>query len=164
MVETARGGDTDEASARGDQPEPTSTSPATGSWYYRLWLNAKKALVSFSENHFHVRYRDMPIEPLISSEQEQWLRHDMAINVATAQQALMRDVLEIYQASLATIDGHLKDYFMGSPKALTLATEVEALSEMDIRQELPDIRSSVEALKRLQAASPQASNTEGARP
>ncbi len=136
----------------------------TGTWYDQLWLNAKSAFSRFGRDHFHVRYRDMPVEPLISTDQEQWLRHDMAVNISTAQQALLRDEQQIYQASLSTIGNHLQRYFKGSHEVLTVMAEVEALREVNVKQDLPDINSSIEALRQLQATSSRDLDIGGAQP
>jgi len=137
---------------------------STQPWYDQLWLNAKSAFSRFGRDHFHVRYRDMPVEPLISADQEQWLRHDMAINISTAQQALLRDEQEIYQASLSTIGHHLQRYFQGSHEVFTVMAEVEALRTVNIKQDLPDISSSIEAFRQLQATSLRDTDAGGVQP
>lgn len=126
-------------------------SPPPMVWYERLWLNAKSALSRFARDHFHVRYRDVPLEPLVSTEQEQWLRHDMAISVANAQQALLREEQQIYDASLASVKQRLQDYFAGTDNAQRLAEEVQVLQSLSIEQQLPDISASINAIKQLQS-------------
>lgn len=126
-------------------------SPPPMVWYERLWLNAKAALSRFARDHFHVRYRDVPLEPLVSTEQEQWLRHDMAISVANAQQALLREEQQIYDASLASVKRHLQDYFVGADRAQKLMKEVQVLQGLSIEQQLPDISASINAIKQLQS-------------
>ena len=106
----------------------------------------------------------MPVEPLISADQEQWLRHDMAINISTAQQALLRDEQQIYQASLTTIGHHLQRYFQGSHEVLAVMAEVEALRKVNIKQDLPDISSSIEALRQLQASPSRGADVGGVQP
>lgn len=153
-VDSGVGVDVDAQGLENDRDETVETAnsrPAV-TWYHQLWLNAKAALSRFSRDHFHVRYRDVAIEPLLSTDQEQWLRFDMAINVANAQQALLRDEQEIYRASLTTIGNHLQRYFPGSRQARTLMAEVEALGEVNVKQDLPDISASIKALRQLQGA------------
>lgn len=147
-----------------DETVETANSSPAATWYHQLWLNAKAALARFSRDHFHVRYRDIAIEPLISTDQEQWLRFDMAINVANAQQALLRDEQEIYRTSLTTIGNHLQRYFPGSQQARTLMTEVEALGEVNVKQDLPDISASIKALRQLQGAASRGTDVGGVRP
>lgn len=130
--------------------EPSPAMP----WYDRLWLNARVALSRFGRDHFHVRYRDVPIEPLISTEQEQWLRHDMAISVANAQQALLREEQQIYDASLASVKRRLEEYFAGADGAQKLLEEVQVLQTSSIQQQLPDISGSIKAIKQLQSGTP----------
>ncbi|MBV1930217.1 MAG: uroporphyrinogen-III C-methyltransferase [Porticoccaceae bacterium] len=142
----------------------TEDIASTGTWYDQIWLNAKSAFSRFGRDHFHVRYRDMPVEPLISADQEQWLRHDMAINISTAQQALLRDEQQIYQASLTTIGHHLQRYFQGSHEVLAVMAEVEALRKVNIKQDLPDISSSIEALRQLQASPSRGADVGGVQP
>lgn len=145
-----------------DDPETGSKPPGDGTeaqtseavdvpWYERLWSNAKQTMSDFVRNHFHVRYRDIPIEPLISAEQEQWLRHDLAINLSNAQQALLRSEQGIYDASLAAVAGHLTRYFQGAEQAPVLLEEITLLQGESIVQTLPDISASREALRQLSA-------------
>jgi uroporphyrin-III C-methyltransferase len=117
-------------------------------WYQRLWGNAKEALRRFSQDHFHVRYRDVPLAPLISGEQEQWIRHSMLSKVASAQQALLLEEQSIYDASLSAIEELLGAYF-DSHMASALTEEVHKLSGFRVKQDLPDITFSSNALYKL---------------
>lgn len=152
--------------ARDETGEPSTMGgiAPTATWYDQLWSNAKSALSRFGRDHFHIRYREMPIEPLISVDQEQWLRHHMVINISTAQQALLRDEQQIYEASLSTIAHHLQRYFQGSHEASTLMAEVEALRTINIKQDLPDISTSIEAFRQLQSTSLGNTDAGGVRP
>lgn len=124
---------------------------ANMAWYEHLWNNAKETLSGFVRNHFHVRYRDIPVEPLVSGQQEQWLRHDLAINLSNAQQALLRGEQGIYDTSLAVVAGHLRQYFKGAARTPTLLEEITSLQRESVVQSLPDITASSEALKQLRA-------------
>ncbi|RLA47819.1 MAG: hypothetical protein DRR06_01500 [Gammaproteobacteria bacterium] len=137
-----------------DYSAVANSSTTQTTWYKRLWVNAQAALSRFSRDHFHVRYRQVPIESLLSTEQEQWLRHDMLINLANAQQALLREEQQIYNASLTVIESRLQDYFTGSYKAQALIGEIQALRTLDIRQQLPDISGSADILRQMQTAQP----------
>ena len=139
-------------------------APPAQTWYRQLWRNAKAALSRFARDHFHVRYRDLPIEPLVSTEQEQWLRHDMAINITNAQQALLRGEQQIYNASLAAVEKHLQNYFEGSRHAQGLMVEVGILRDFNIKQALPDISASIYALRQLHVTPSSASDSVGALP
>ena len=134
------------------------------SWYLRLWSNTKAAISRLVQNHFHVRYRELPVEPLVSNEQEIWLRHDMAINISNAQQALLREEQQIYNASLMVVENHLQNYFEGARDAQRLIVEVGILRDLNIKQVLPDISASIHALRQLQVAPFTASDIVGVRP
>ncbi len=140
--------------------EPTETR----TWYSQLWLNAKAALGRFSRDHFHVRYRDMRTEALISTEQEQWLRHNMANNITSAQLALIREEQEIYTASLASVEDQLQSYFKGSFQAQKLIAEIEALKNLNIKQDLPDISASIGVPVQLQLAPTRQEDVRGEQP
>ena len=131
------------------------------SWHLRLWSNTKAAVSRLLQNHFHVRYRELPVEPLVSNEQEEWLRHDMAINISNAQQALLREEQQIYKASLMAVENHLQNYFEGSHDTQRLMVEVGILRDFNIKQALPDISASIHALRQLQVAPSTASDVVG---
>lgn len=134
-----------------DQSQSRVGEESNMAWYERVWSNAKDTLSGFVRNHFHVRYRDIPIEPLVSGPQERWLRHDLVINLSNAQQALIRGEQAIYDTSLAVVAGHLSQYFRGAAQSPTLLEEVNSLRSESIVQSLPDITASRDALQQLSA-------------
>ncbi len=161
LLELSEAAQSDKQSEANASASAQSGEQANMAWHERLWSNAKKTLSGFVRNHFHVRYRDIPVQPLISAEQEQWLRHDLAINLSNAQQALLRGEQGIYDASLAVVAEHLTQYFQGAAQASSLLEEVTLLQRENIVQVLPDISASREALKKLSAKRPRGALTGG---
>lgn len=131
----------------GDDEEKLSGSE---SWLLQLWGNTKAAIARFSQDYFHVRYRQVVVTPLLANEQEQWLRHNMVTNIGNAQQALLREEQVIYQACLTTIENHLLKYFIGAHSTAGVLQEIRALQDFSVVQELPDISQSMLALEQLQ--------------
>lgn len=126
---------------------PTGAVPRV--WYETLLGNAQAAIARFSSKYFHVRYRDVPPDPLVSTAQEQHLRQAMIVHLANAQQALLNEEQGIYNASLAAVDSYIRDYFVDAQSAGALRAEVAELANLSVRLTLPDISGSIEALKLL---------------
>lgn len=115
-------------------------------WWRRLWTNADAAWSRFLSQHFHVRRRDIPMEAMVSQEQERWLQLDMATNIATAQQALLREEEAIYGAALDNVISHLRSYFPIDKQTQSVLTELDSLRASAIKQPLPDLTTSLQAL------------------
>lgn len=130
--------------------DEASNGPAKGQseapWWRRLWANADAAWSRFLSQHFHVRRRDIPMEAMVSQEQERWLQLDMATNIATAQQALLREEEAIYGAALDNVISHLRSYFPIDKQTQSVLTELDSLRASAIKQPLPDLTTSLQAL------------------
>lgn len=94
-----------------------------------------------------VRRRDAPLEPLPSEQEDQRLRHNLAILLEQAQMALLREEQVIYQASLEKAQVWLNGYFELNESAIPLVEQLALLEQENIVQQLPDISEGLEVLR-----------------
>ncbi|MDQ2069844.1 uroporphyrinogen-III C-methyltransferase [Natronospira bacteriovora] len=97
-----------------------------------------------------VRHEDVPLRPLLAPEQEYFLRRNLALSLATARLALLREQPEVWRASLLEARDWLDGYFAMEEDAVqAVDEELARLSETTIRSERPDISESLERLRRV---------------
>jgi uroporphyrin-III C-methyltransferase len=94
-----------------------------------------------------IQRRDVPIAPLPSAEENQQLRHNLAVMLEQAQMALLREEQVIYQASLGKAQQWLGDYFELNESALSLVEQLSFLEQQNVVQQLPDISEGLEVLR-----------------
>ncbi len=115
-------------------------------WRERLYQSFNSALESASDL-IRVRRRDAPLEPLPSVEEDQQLRHNLAILLEQAQMALLREEQAIYQASLEKAQAWLNNYFELNESAIPLVEQLALLEQENVVQQLPDISEGLEVLR-----------------
>ena len=115
-------------------------------WRGRLFQSFNSALESASDL-IRVRRRDAPLEPLPSVEEDQQLRHNLAILLEQAQMALLREEQAIYQASLEKAQVWLNNYFELNESAIPLVEQLALLEQENVVQQLPDISEGLEVLR-----------------
>lgn len=115
-------------------------------WRVRLYQSFNSALESASDL-IRVRRRDAPLEPLPSVEEDQQLRHNLAILLEQAQMALLREEQAIYQASLEKAQAWLNNYFELNESAIPLVEQLALLEQENVVQQLPDISEGLEVLR-----------------
>lgn len=94
-----------------------------------------------------IQRRDAPIAPLPSAEENQQLRHNLAIMLEQAQMALLREEQIIYQASLEKAGQWLDSYYELNESASSLVEQLSFLEQQNVVQQLPDISEGLEALR-----------------
>jgi len=115
-------------------------------WRETLYQSFNEALESASDL-IRVRRRDAPLEPLPSVEEDQQLRHNLAILLEQAQMALLREEQAIYQASLEKAQVWLNNYFELNESAIPLVEQLALLEQENVVQQLPDISEGLEVLR-----------------
>lgn len=97
-----------------------------------------------------IRYRklDGPIEPLMTADQEMFLRNTMLVMLEQAQLAVMREEPQIYLNSLDRVEQVLTQYFqVNHDEAAALLERVTALKAAQIEQPLPDLTRSLRSIQ-----------------
>jgi uroporphyrin-3 C-methyltransferase len=115
-------------------------------WKERLSKGFHSALESAS-GLIRVNRRDVPVSPLPSAEEEQYLRHNLVTLLEQAQMALLREEQVIYEASLSKARMWLNDYFELNDAAVQLVEQIKLLEEQEVVQQLPDISEGLEVLR-----------------
>jgi uroporphyrin-3 C-methyltransferase len=115
-------------------------------WRERIFQSFNSALESASDL-IRVRRRDAPLEPLPSVEEDQQLRHNLAILLEQAQMALLREEQAIYQVSLEKAQVWLNNYFELNESAIPLVEQLALLEQENVVQQLPDISEGLEVLR-----------------
>jgi len=115
-------------------------------WRKTVYQSFDSALESAGDL-IRVRRRDAPLEPLPSEQEDQQLRHNLAILLEQAQMALLREEQVIYQASLEKAQAWLSGYFELNESATPLVEQLALLEQENVVQQLPDISEGLEVLR-----------------
>lgn len=124
--------------------EPVSSVPVN--WKERLSQGFNSALESAS-GLIRVNRRDVPVSPLPSAEEEQYIRHNLVTLLEQAQMALLREEPVIYETSLSKARTWLNDYFELNDVAEQLVEQIRLLEKKEVVQQLPDISEGLEVLR-----------------
>ena len=131
-------------------------------WYQNLWSNLRQATQGFVDRHFHVRSLEQPLAPLMSIDRETQLRHSLLIILGNAQQAVLREEVGIYRASLARAEKDIVQYFAPNDDTRAIVEQLQALQAEAVQQDLPDVSASLYTLRDYRdAAENRFSNGEG---
>ena len=129
------------------EPSPTtSEDEAVLGWQGRL-LSSMQHLVSQLSDLIRVQRRDKPVEPLLSQEEELFVRHNLRILLEQAQLSLLREEQAVFKASLDKAQHWVRQYFQLNDNADRLVTQLDDLAQQPVVQTLPDISGSLEALR-----------------
>lgn len=127
--------------------EEENESAGTVPWYRQLAANAMVALRRFGAEHFRVKSLDKPLEPLLTPDQDVYLKHNVRLSIEQAQLSLLREEQEIYTASLEKAENWLRTYFSMNADAEVVANQLALLKAEAVVQKLPDISRSLAALR-----------------
>ncbi|HEB26168.1 MAG TPA: hypothetical protein ENI05_00120 [Porticoccus sp.] len=130
----------------GDRVTVEADSVTDDSWRGQFLKGFYQAVDGVSEL-IRVRRRNAPLEPLLSPEENQFLRHNLGMMLEQAQLALLREEQAVYQASLAKAKKWLGDYFELNEGASQLVEQLSQLEQQNVVQQLPDISGGFEALR-----------------
>jgi len=130
----------------GDRITVEADSVTDDSWRGQFLKGFYQAVDGVSEL-IRVRRRNAPLEPLLSPEENQFLRHNLGMMLEQAQLALLREEQAVYQVSLAKAKKWLGDYFELNEGASQLVEQLSQLEQQNVVQQLPDISGGLEALR-----------------
>ena len=119
--------------------EPTS-------WYGRLWANVRQA-ASNMVGLIRVERRDVPLQPLLTLEQEQVLRYNLKVVLEQTRLALLREEQVIYVDSLSRASSWVGEHFADDARTAAFIAELELLAAQSVSQELPSVTPSLQALQ-----------------
>ncbi len=95
-----------------------------------------------------IQHRDEPIEPLLSPEQVYFLQQNLHLMLEQAQLSLLQGHQGSYDASLNKASDWVGKYFEADdPTTVALLKGLEELKSVQVSPDLPDISSSLKALK-----------------
>lgn len=107
----------------------------------RLIWDSLKGLFSFREH-------DKPVKPMLAPEREYFLRENVRLQLAAARLALLRDDNDQFRAALVTSRKWLEEYFAAEDATIVeLQAKLGDFLGIDIRQDLPDVSSSLRLLR-----------------
>lgn len=96
-----------------------------------------------------IRRHDGNERPLLPPDQQYFVRENLRLVLYGAQQALLQGHVQTYQQNINTAGRWLNDYFDGDAQTVAAArAEMEKLKAMPVMVELPDIASSLAALRK----------------
>ncbi len=120
------------------------------------------------KNSVRIRRKDQPARALLTPEHAMFVRQNLVLHLEAARLGLVRQDPSMYQSSLASTRIWLQRYVDNDTRAAqAFANALAALSEVEVRPELPDIDrtlSELHARQRLQEVepAPAAENVTGA--
>lgn len=125
----------------------TQSNDVTASWRQTLgsigestWQELKSLVV--------VNKRNTDIKPLLPPEQQYYLRGNLQLMINQSQLALLDGRQSIYSDSLYRAERWLYDYFPNDEYAIqSVIAEIQALQQIKIDIELPDVTGSLLAVK-----------------
>ncbi len=127
-------------------PPPATDAAAPDTWQARLWANARRALANMA-SLIRIERRDAPLQPLLTLEQEQTLRHNLRVVLEQARLALLREEQVIYSDSLTRATTWVEDHFADNARRQVFLQELELLARQPVSQDLPSVTPSLRALQ-----------------
>ncbi len=123
-------------------PEPGAGAPGA-----RTWETLLDDLWSGFKDTVRIRVHDQPIQAMIAPEQEFFLYENLKLHLEIARLGLARHDPRLFRDNLATTSDWLARYFDANDATVAaMRQEIDALGEIDIGPELPDISRSLRAL------------------
>ncbi|MFA5495157.1 MAG: uroporphyrinogen-III C-methyltransferase [Porticoccaceae bacterium] len=120
--------------------------PEPATWQRRLLANARQALARLV-GLVRIERRDLPLQPMLTLEQEQALRDNLRIVLEQARLALLREEPGIYRASLARAEYWVAGNFEQDHVAQLFRADLAELREQPVVSELPSPTASLRALQ-----------------
>jgi len=98
--------------------------------------------------YIRVQQHDQDIGPLLSPDEQQYLKQNLRLRLEQAQIALMQQHQEVYETSLGDAKDWIKKYYVIDPVLKNKwLSELDAYSKQNVEEPLPDISGSLTALK-----------------
>jgi len=130
----------EEVGAGGEPPRPTGWSDWRG-WLSAVWAELK-GLVT-------VRHTEEVGRPLMSPEQQYFLRQNLSLKLETARAALLENEPAVYQDAINEAGRWVSEYFQTETGATRgFQQTLDELARVNLQPELPDISGSLRTLRR----------------
>lgn len=107
------------------------------------------------DDYIRIYRRDQPLQPLLSPDEEVYLRLNLRLMLEQAQLALLQQEPGAYEVSLNKARKWLQDYFVADERSQALQTKLGELSGLVIVQALPTLDDSLNAMRQVLRARPQ---------
>lgn len=121
--------------------------PAPQGWQQRLESGLQAAWEKLS-HYIQIRRRDEVYQPLLAPEYEAAVRQNLRLMFEQAQMAALSGKQRLYEDSLAKASQWLSNYYrLDQAASAAIIQRVEELSRQPVAVPLPDISSSLRALK-----------------
>ena len=126
-----------------DQAAPADKAEASGAWT-RFWREIRDEIMHL----VRVQHMDKPDVPLLAPAQSFFLRQNLKLRLIGARLALLNRDQTSYNADLAAASDWLGKYYDKSDKTVAAAAgTLRTLRESEITIELPDISTTLDALR-----------------
>jgi len=98
--------------------------------------------------YIRVQQHDQDIGPLLSPDEQQYLKQNLRLRLEQAQIALLQQHQAVYEASLSDAKDWIKKYYVIDPALKNKwLVELDADSKINVEEPLPDISASLALLK-----------------
>lgn len=116
----------------------------------------KKVLASLSglKDLVVIRHIKKPITPLLSQEQQTFLRQNIQLKISQAEWAVLHQDPKLYKQSLKLAEQWLKNYYRDQTAASRVLEDLQKLATINIKPRLPNISNSLNALSRRMISTP----------
>jgi uroporphyrin-3 C-methyltransferase len=130
----------------------TSPSPQMSLWQ-RLWNGFLQTL----KEMLIIRRHQSPVEPLITTEQRNFLIQNIQLKLSLAQWAILHQQTEIYQQSLQEVYTWISRYFLQNASTTqAMLQSIKELQRMNVKPNLPNLEDIFTAIENF---SPKGSDT-----
>lgn len=125
-------------------PGDTAQTDKNLPWYKRFWQGLANL-----KDLFVIRKLDKPIAPLISPQQEAFLKQNIQTKLMLAEWAVLHQQPQLYQNSLNTVKSWLNDYFHDPKTTAEAQQEIAALLQLNVKPTLPDLSNSLSLISQM---------------
>lgn len=130
---------------------PEEATPGERGLWQVLRSNFFDAMEKVSAQ-IRVRRHDAPVDPVLPPDADSYIRQNIALNIEQAKLALLREQQDIYRDSLQAATRLLTTHFYMLPQAQVVMAELQSLMELPVKNHLPDINGSLEAIRAFNAS------------
>ncbi len=114
------------------------------------WIKAGREMMADLQQLVRIQNIEEPAKPLMAPEQRFFLFENLRLALSSAQLALLKADTTVYRSNLEHVSGWLGTYFdVEDAQVSKTLSELEKMRKLELRPQLPDISSSLNALKKL---------------
>ncbi|MGB9429258.1 MAG: uroporphyrinogen-III C-methyltransferase [Gammaproteobacteria bacterium] len=134
-----------------DRYVPNTRATVTDEASLTLWQRFKAGLGRLVNDIFTVHHRDAPIAPLLTPQQDYFLRQNLQLRLDAARAALLERDNASFQSSVKLARAWLETYFNAGDNSVKAAIgQLAQMQQQKINPPLPDISASLTLLRRLE--------------